>query len=145
MALNIRYAGISSGSNKVCNGIYKEGWREIVARGYDAPFKWGKSDNFGIHHIVAETDSRRHLGVISWIVDDSYKVPQVDVRLIYVRKMSRRHGIARQLHGSLVDMCRANGWGAINYTVNMHNRIMSTAQSRFGGTPEFITFQHEVK
>lgn len=143
MALNITYLGISSRINRICNVIYKEGWREIVERDFDQPFRYGKSDNIGIHHIVA-LDGRKQAGVISWIVDGSYKVPQVDVRLAYVRPQYRDQHLFKRLHGSLVDMCEANKWGVINYTVSMHNRTMSHAQSVLGGTPEFITFQHEI-
>ncbi len=140
----IKYAGISLTPRPICNGIYQEGWREIVAQGYDDPIK---QDNNGVHHIVAQTNSRRHLGVISWYIDDAYKVPQVVVMLAYVRPGSRKKGIFKMLHSALVEKCKAEGWGAINYTVNKHNRAMRKSQdSLLSATAniEFQIYQHRI-
>ncbi len=138
--ITVVYQGLSLAPRQICNGIYQEGWKELVAKGYDDPIT---QDNNGVHHIVAK-QGRKQIGVISWYVDEAYEVPQVVVMLAYVRPHWRKKGIVKRLHNSLVETCEANGWGAINYTVNTSNLAMRATMRKMVGTPEFLTFQHTV-
>lgn len=140
-AVELNYEGLSLTPRKICNTIYREGWNDLINNGYEEPIT---PDNNGVHHIVAKR-GRKQIGVISWSIDEAYKVPQVNVMLAYVRPEYRRNGIFKRLHRSLVELCKANGWGVINYRVSARDRAMCKAQAKFlGADLRSYIFQHEV-